>query len=270
MSSPFPGMDPYLEHPSLWPDIHNSLLTAIRDELSPQVAPRYYVGLERRAYLFKPDDIVFVGRPDVSIIQPLLDPQRQPAMADMALAEMALAVAEPPAVYEVDLPMGEEVSESFLEIREVRSGRLITLMELLSPVNKIFEEGREQYTRKRADVLRTLTNLVEIDLLRTGRPMAVVGPDVESNYRILVAPGWRRPHARMHAFSLRQPIPEISIPLQKGEDEPTLALDDLLHSLYKRARFDLRLDYNEPPVPPLAAADAVWAQELIAQWSPPA
>lgn len=143
-------------------------------------------------------------------------------------------------------------------------------MELLSPVNKIFEEGREQYTRKRADVLRTLTNLVEIDLLRTGRPMAVVGPDVESNYRILVAPGWRRPHARMHAFSLRQPIPEISIPLQKGEDEPTLALNDLLHSLYNRARFDLRLDYNEPPVPPLAAADAVWAQELIAQWSPPA
>jgi len=103
MPSPFPGMDPYLEHPSLWPDIHNSLIAAIRDELSPQVAPRYYVGLERRAYLFKPDDIVFVGRPDVSIVQP----RRQ-----VAAPEMALAIADGPAVYEVDLPMGEEVSES--------------------------------------------------------------------------------------------------------------------------------------------------------------
>ncbi|MCL4832459.1 MAG: DUF4058 family protein [Caldilineaceae bacterium] len=253
MTSPFPGMDPYLEHRSLWPDIHNSLISAIRDELSPQVAPNYYVGLERRAYLFKPDDIVFVGRPDVSIVQP----RRQPAMPEMA----ALAVAEPVAVYEVDLPMAEEVSESFLEIREVKTGRLITLMELLSPVNKISDEGREQYIRKRADVLRTWTSLVEIDLLRGGKPMPMVGPDVESDYRILISPGWRRPHARLHAFSLRQPIPEITIPLQKGEDEPTLALNDVLHSLYNRARFDLRLDYTEPPVPPLSEADAEWVRQ---------
>ncbi len=261
MPSPFPGMDPYLEHPSLWPDIHNSLITAIRDELSPQVAPRYYVGVERRAYLFKPDDIVFVGRPDVSIVRL----QRQPAMAEMA----ALAVAEPLAVYAVDVPMADEVSENFLEIREVKTGRLITLMELLSPVNKLSDEGREQYVRKREDVLRTRTSLVEIDLLRAGRPMAVVGPDVESDYRILVSPGWRRPHARMHAFGLRQPIPEISIPLQKGEEEPTLALNDVLHSLYNRARFDLRLDYAEAPVPPLTDEDAAWAQEIVAYWSPP-
>lgn len=257
MPSPFPGMDPYLEHPSLWPDIHNSLITAIRDELSPQVAPNYYVGLERRAYLFKPDDIVFVGRPDVSVVQP----RRQPAVPEMAVVAEPAAVAELAAVYEVDLPMAEEVSESFLEIREVSSGRLITLMELLSPVNKISDEGREQYIRKRADVLRTWTSLVEIDLLRAGKPMPMVGPDVESDYRILISPGWRRPHARLHAFSLRQPIPEVSIPLQEGEDEPALALNDVLHSLYNRARFDLRLDYSEPPVPPLSDTDAEWMRQ---------
>src|SRR5215468_6146658 len=48
MKSPFPGMDPYLEHPSLWPDVHNRLITAVADDLSERVAPRYYVGLERR------------------------------------------------------------------------------------------------------------------------------------------------------------------------------------------------------------------------------
>jgi len=219
------------------------------------------VGLERRAYLFKPDDIVFVGRPDVSIVQP----RRQSAVPAMA----GFAVAEPPTIYEVDMPMAEEVNESFLEIRDVKTGRLITLIELLSPVNKLSDEGREQYIRKRADVLRTWTNLVEIDLLRAGKPMPTIGPDVESDYRILISPGWRRPHARLHAFGLRQPIPEISIPLQQGEDEPTLALNDVLHSLYKRARFDLRLDYNEPPIPPLANEDAAWAQGLVAAWPSP-
>jgi hypothetical protein len=39
----FPGMDPYLEHPSLWPDVHNSLIIAVRDTLAAQLAPRYYV-----------------------------------------------------------------------------------------------------------------------------------------------------------------------------------------------------------------------------------
>lgn len=67
--TPFPGMDPYLEHPALWTDVLNSLIAAIRDALSPAVAPDYYIGLERRAYLLKPDDIVFVSRPDVAVVK---------------------------------------------------------------------------------------------------------------------------------------------------------------------------------------------------------
>ena len=67
MNSPFPGMDPYLEHPALWPDAHNRLISALADYLGERVAPRYYVGLERRTYLLKSDDIVFVGRPDIVI-----------------------------------------------------------------------------------------------------------------------------------------------------------------------------------------------------------
>ncbi len=79
MRSPFPGMDPYLEHPSLWPGVHNSLIAAIRDDLASRLAPRYYVGLERRAYLLKPDDIVFIGRPDIAFI-PLLPGDEEPRL----------------------------------------------------------------------------------------------------------------------------------------------------------------------------------------------
>ncbi len=38
MRPPFPGMDPWLEHPAIWPDAQNSLITAIRDELAPRIA----------------------------------------------------------------------------------------------------------------------------------------------------------------------------------------------------------------------------------------
>ena len=39
-------MDPWLESPSLWPDVHNRLIAAISDALTPLVAPRYYIALE--------------------------------------------------------------------------------------------------------------------------------------------------------------------------------------------------------------------------------
>ncbi|MBP8949137.1 MAG: DUF4058 family protein [Candidatus Promineofilum sp.] len=45
MRSPFSGMDPYLEHPSLWPDVHNSLIGGLaagraeRRGRQPQITP---------------------------------------------------------------------------------------------------------------------------------------------------------------------------------------------------------------------------------------
>ena len=253
MRSPFPGMDPYLEHPALWPDVHNSLIAAIRDDLTPRLAPRYYIGLERRVYLLKADDVAFIGRPDIAVIphQPQVKPARLP------LAEMGLL--------EVDVPMADRVEENYLEVHEVVTGKLVTILELLSPANKLHDEGRRQYEQKRDSVLRTRTNLVEVDLLRAGEPMPVVGQTPRSDYRILISRGAQRPRAQLYAFNLRQPIPEFPLPLLPGDDEPPVELGRILHALYERARFDLRLDYAQPPVPPLADEDVVWARELIAR-----
>ena len=50
MVSPFPGMDPYLEHPDLWSDVHHRLITTLADTLGPQVRPRYVVRVDFHAY----------------------------------------------------------------------------------------------------------------------------------------------------------------------------------------------------------------------------
>jgi hypothetical protein len=244
-------MDPYLEHPALWPDVHNRLIAAIADHVTPLVAPRYYVALERRTYLLKPDDVVLIGRPDVAVVQA---PDRETARTR--------TTAGATAVLEVEVPMTDEVEEIFLEVHEVTTGRLVTILELLSPVNKLIGRGREAYEEKRAHVFRTRTSLVELDLLRAGEPMPVVGRPVPSDYRILVSRGARRPRAQLYSWSVRQPIPTFPLPLLPGDVEPTADVGGVLRSLYDRARFDLRLDYTKPPVPPLAEADAAWARQL--------
>jgi hypothetical protein len=245
-------MDPYIEHPALWPDVHNRLIAALADGLSERVAPRHYVGLERRTYLLKADDLVFVDR-HARAVAPASD---APVLTPQPATTSTL-------VLEVDVPMQDEVSENFLEIRKAKTGKLITIVELLSPVNKLHGQGREEYERKRGYVFRSWTSLVEIDLLRAGDPMPVIGTQVKSDYRILLSRGTQRPRAALIAFTLRQPIPSFTLPLLPGDAEPEVTLNRILHDLYRRARFDLRLRYTQLPIPPLAEADTVWAQELM-------
>ena len=66
MPSPFPGMNPYLEHPDRWSTVHNRLMVAIADRLTPQILPKYQVDIEKRIYEVMPSDSLMIGRSDVS------------------------------------------------------------------------------------------------------------------------------------------------------------------------------------------------------------
>jgi hypothetical protein len=51
-TSPFPGMDPYLEGPDLWPDVHTRLMSIFAEQLTPLLVPKaehlLYVGEKLR------------------------------------------------------------------------------------------------------------------------------------------------------------------------------------------------------------------------------
>ena len=254
MKNPFPGMNPYLEHPSLWPDVHNSLITAIRDYLAPAVAPNYYVGVESRAYVMTPEGMEFIGRPDVAVISPM------GVLPSKGGGSLATAEA---GVLEVELPFVDELTHYYLEIRGVETHTLITVIEILSPVNKMDKRGRQEYLDKRLEMQASRTSFVEIDLLRAGEPLPMLTAP-PSDYRILVSRAWQRSRAHLYHFNLPAPIPAFPVPLLRGETEPLVPLNEILHALYGRARFDLRINYQNPPLPPLSEPLAAWAAELVA------
>ena len=257
MSTPFPGMDPYLERRGLWKEFHTRLLVAVADAIAPQVRPRYRVDVEQRAYLavMAPDEVI--GKPDVLVL----------ATRESSVAYRTSRPPGPVPVETAELPMPEEVVERYLEIRDLSSGDVVTVIELLSHSNKTSREGRAQYERKRLAVLASLTHLIEIDLLRAGdpMPMRVSGNGSRTDYRILVSRSHKRPLANAYRFGVRDAIPDIPVPLRNGEPEPGLALNQILHELYDRAGYDLAVDYSQPPVPPLTAGDDGWAASLLAE-----
>ncbi|OGO40577.1 MAG: hypothetical protein A2Z04_08545 [Chloroflexi bacterium RBG_16_57_9] len=255
MPTPFPGMDPYLERRGLWEGVHTRLIVAMADALNPLLRPRYRAEIELRTYLavLTPDE--FVGIPDVLVIES--GPGLSPTFASLAPASVGPKVAE--------LPMPEEVHERYLEVRDVTTDEVITVIELLSPTNKISFEGRRRHKEKRLQVLASATHLIEIDLLRRGDPMPMRIPDDGHRglYRILVSRANRRPHADVYVFGVREPIPSFPVPLRRGEPEPVVDLNTLLHDLYDRASYDLAIDYHQPPDPALNPEDAAWADELL-------
>lgn len=260
MGSPFPGMDPYLEHPDLWSEVHHRLITAIADAVSPRVRPRYRVAIEKRTYLLESDDAaLLVGIPDVAILSSARDGGYEPIVSTVARGASP-SVLEP---VTVAVPVPEEVRESYLEVREVATGKAITVIEILSPGNKRTGEGRRVYERKRQQVLGSLTHLVEIDLLRGGEPMPVINDQHRSDYRILVSRGEQRPLAQLYCFSLRDALPSFALPLQPGDHEPMVEMQLLFDGIYERAGYDLVLDYTRSPDPPLRQDTTLWADALL-------
>jgi hypothetical protein len=246
-------MDPYLEHPTLWPGVHNGLIAALQLSLAPQLRPRYYVALEERLYITEPDQRAFVGRPDLAVVG---------QSATETTLKPALSVAS---VLTVQVPLPDEVRETYLEVRETGTDYVLTVVEILSPTNKRPGRGRRLYEDKRMEVLASKTHLVEIDLIRAGEPMPIIGNGRASDYHILVSRGDCRPNATLYAFGVRQPIPSFSLPLKPTDQEPTVDLGEILRNLYDRASYDLRLDYKGDPEPPLPSVEAIWANKLLRQ-----
>ncbi len=256
MPSPFPGMNPYLEHPDLWSEVHSRLIVAIANAILPQLSLNYRVAIEKRIYLSISNELA--GIPDVTIIS-----RQSPTTLTTTNQYNSTSLLNHLEPTLVKLPIPETVKEGYLEIREGLAGKVITVIEILSPANKRSGPGRDEYEKKRNKVLQQQTNLVEIDLLRGGKPMPLLGVKAKSDYRILVCQGEELPHGRLYAFTIRQPIPIFPVPLKLGETQPEVNLQELLQEIYEQARFDLAIDYLLEPVPPLSSKDREWANLIL-------
>lgn len=240
-------MDPYLEQPAMWPDVHNRLMFAICDQIQPLLSPRYAAVLTPYV-AYEAIDIATTRMlvPDVGVLE-------QPGEA-LRTAGVTIAPAPLTGLIEV------ATRYHHIEIRSLGNEQLITVIELLSPVNKRSgADAADAYERKRRKVLHSTVHLLEIDLLRAGRRPALVTPLPEAPYFIILSRVERRPQVEIWPLSLREAIPIVPLPLREGEADVPLDLTQAVQRIYASARYDLRIDYRKAPPPPaLAPDDAAW------------
>lgn len=258
MPSPFPGMDPYLEDSRFWPDVHHGLISEMQARLNSALRPRYHVRVEERIYISDEDD---PGRsallPDLRIGSLSVDTEVLPVSSEKG----TLLIAEPIVVPEL---IDDEIHEAHIEIVGTVSGEVVTVIEIVSPANKIAgARGRQSFQRKRREIMRSSANWVEIDLLRSGKRVFFRDVAVNSPYLVYVSRPHDRPRGRVWPIQLREPLPTIAIPVKSDEPEVAFDLQSLFATVYDRSAFDLVVPYREAASPPLASTDADWAESLL-------
>lgn len=255
MPSPFPGMDPYLEG-YLWPDVHNALATKIRQQLTPQLRPRYTARLE--IYVVEdsfPESDVGILYPDVEVMR------SQIATAELVSSPVATAIT--PAQLTVPVLQPVPVQLASVEIRDTAQNKLVTCIEILSPVNKR-APGLLAYRQKRQRLYQAGVHLLELDLLRRGtRPFA--HPQLpEVAYAIALT---RAQSGVMNLWPLQlsDPLPTLPVPLQSPDPDIPLDLSTALKDVYEEAAYELSLNYEgSPPPPALSPSEQKWMQQLLA------
>lgn len=257
MTSPFPGMDPYLEG-ELWQEFHDRMLNQISVQLLPALAPKYVALLAKRYVFDRPG----LGVLDLPPQQRILYPDVNVVKVGEAAAEYFTATTAVPTI-EVNSPMDEEVPILSLEIRNVAERRLVTVIELLSPVNKRGDGARE-YVQRRQELLQTRTHLLEIDLIRRGGRIPLEGHIPLTPYYIYLSRFTKRPKTELWAVSLRDPLPVVPVPLLPPDDDVPLMLQAAVNSCFTLVGYERLLNYQEPPTPPLLSEeDSAWVNEKI-------
>ena len=239
MPSPFPGMDPYLEDPLLWPSVHHLFISQIGTTLNRLLPSGYVAAFGERVLVAGPDREIY---PDVVV--------KEGAGAGGTVvtsnAGAATAVSDPPWVIAVT---SDEVVETFIDIRALAENqRVVATIEVLSPRNKTAgSEGRQLYRQKQREVLASDVHLLEIDLLRSG--LHTVAAPREAllrcgtyHYLVSLSRAGRRQECEVWGIALSSPLPQVRVPLSGPDPDVMLNLMQVFQHVYEDGAFERVID----------------------------
>jgi hypothetical protein len=111
-------------------------------------------------------------------------------------------------------------------------------------------------------LLRQRVNLVELDLLIGGRRVQTKRPLPAADFYAFVARTDRYPNADVYAWTLRDRLPAIRIPLKPPDPDILIDLAPVFETAFARGRYSRRLRYGSVPAIPRSPEILKWCANL--------
>jgi hypothetical protein len=163
----------------------------------------------------------------------------------------------------------EQYTEEFIEIRNRTDGKLVTLLEVVSPANKTTPAGRQAYLDARQQAITQKAGIVEIDLVMQGKPTLSYSRDglPEYDYAVTVTRSNAPDRYEIYTATLQKRLPKFKLPLAADDRDALLELQAAFARAYDLGTFANQIDYKGPPPPdvPLTTEHKTWADELLKQ-----
>ncbi len=159
----------------------------------------------------------------------------------------------------------EQHQEEFIEVRQRSDNRLVTLIDVVSPINKLRSQGREAYLETRKQVRSQSASVVEIDLSLQGAPMLDYSREglPEWDYAITVTRSTQPERYEIYTTTLQKRLPRFKIPLASDDRDTVLDLQATFARCYDQGNFSSQIDYKTEPVAKLADDDMKWLGDVL-------
>jgi hypothetical protein len=253
-------MDPYLEELGGWKGVHGRLIAIFGEVLNRDLGPRFIADGDTRVYVVSPAEQQWIFT-DLYVVETPRPVARSGPRGGFA-TPVRVSLSEP-----------TTIEQPYIIIRDRATRQVVTIVELLSPINKVsaaptgaLPAARADFLQKRRLTMASTTHWVEIDLLRAGeRPVEVRTADPGPYYAACKRAG--AAELEVWPISLHDPLPAIGVPLPPPEEEVGLDLQAALDLLFERYRYAELLDYRRPPpAPSFALDDARWLADHVERW----
>lgn len=157
--------------------------------------------------------------------------------------------------------------EEHIEIRQRTDGRLVTLIDVVSPTNKRLPQGRAAYLETRKLARQANASVVELDLTLGGPPLLDYNRDglPEWDYAVTVTRCTQPERYEIYTSTLAKRLPRFKVPLAPDDRDTVVDLQGTFARAFDQGDFINKLDYGRDPEGKHADDKKAWIADWLKQ-----
>jgi hypothetical protein len=157
--------------------------------------------------------------------------------------------------------------EDYIEVRQRSDGRLVTLLDVVSPANKATAAGRRAYLETRREAGAAGASLVEVDLVLHGPPTLEYSRDglPPWDYAVTVTRSTHPERYEIYTATLQKRLPRFRVPMADNDRDTVLDLQAAFTRCYDEGSFAGQVDHRGEPPAPLSEENSRWVDTLLTE-----